>query len=149
MQDFAKWSGLTVADAKVGLEAVQAGLEHEAIDGQTYWFSVSSPSKNFKSPTAYLLSVYDEFVTSYKDRSAMAGEELTRLFNTMGNALQYIIVIDGQFVGTWKRILKKDAVHIQLNPLAKLVKEENQAMAEAARKYGDFLNLPIVLETGQ
>ena len=148
MQDFAKWSGLTVADAKVGLEAVQAGLEHEAIDGQTYWFSVSSPSKNFKSPTAYLLSVYDEFVTSYKDRSAMAGEELTRLFNTMGNALQYIIVIDGQFVGTWKRTLKRDAVFIQLNPLIKLGKDENQAITKVARKYGDFLDLPVVLETG-
>lgn len=149
VQDFAKWSGLTITDAKAGLEAVGNGFENETIDGQTYWFTTSPSSKKLETPTAYLLSVYDEYITSYKDRSTLAGEELTKQFKTMGNALQYIIVIDGQFVGTWKRRLEKDAVHIQLNPLTKLGKEENQAIVDAARKYGNFLNLPIVLETGQ
>ena len=76
----------------------------------------------------------------------MAGEELTRQFGTMGNALQYIIVIDGQFVGTWKRTLKKDAVHIQLNPLTELTKEEKEAIVEATERYGAFFELPVVLE---
>ena len=97
-------------------------------------------------PIAYLLSVYDEYVTSYKDRRAMAGEELTRQFNTMGNALQYIIVIDGQFIGTWKRTLKKDEVHIQMNALIELTKKEREAIAEAAERYGTFLGLPVDLE---
>ena len=146
VQDFAKWSGLTVADARVGLEAVKSGLKHEVIDGQSYWFSASQLSKKVKSPTAYLLSIYDEYVSSYKDRSAMAGEGVTRAFNTMGNTLQYIIVIDGQFVGTWKRTLKKDAVHIQLNPLTELTKEEKEAIVEATERYGAFFELPVVLE---
>ena len=76
----------------------------------------------------------------------MAGEELTKQFNAMGNALQYIIVLDGQFIGTWKRTLKKDAVHIHLNPLIKLTDDEIQAIAEAAEGYGEFHNLPVILE---
>jgi len=149
MQDFTKWSGLTVADARDGLEAVKSGFQSETIAGQAYWFSAPTVSEMAKSPSAHLLSVFDEYVTSYKDRSAMAGEELTRQFTAMGNALQYIIVIDGRFVGTWKRTLKKDAVIIQLTPLIKLGKDENEAIADAANRYGAFLNLPIVIETDQ
>src|SRR6185436_7837388 len=34
VQDFARWSGLTVADARTGLEAVKSQLQHEQVDGQ-------------------------------------------------------------------------------------------------------------------
>jgi hypothetical protein len=146
VQDFSKWSGLTVADARAGLEAVKSGLEHETVNGRSYWFPASPSSKKFASPTAYLLSVYDEYVSSYKDRSAMAGEDLTKLFNAMGNALQYVLLIDGKFVGTGKRTLKKDAVRVQLNPLRELTQEENQAIVEAAERFGAFLELPVKLE---
>jgi hypothetical protein len=76
----------------------------------------------------------------------MAGEDFTRLFNAMGNALQYVIILDGRFVGTWKRTLKRDAVIIQLNLFTQLTKAENQAIAKAAQQYGAFLKLPVVLE---
>jgi hypothetical protein len=146
VQDFAKWSGLTVADARAGLDAVKADLQHENLDGIKYWFSGSISSKKVDVPTAYLLSVYDEYIASYKDRSTMAGEDFTRLFNAMGNALQYVIILYGRFVGTWKRTLKRDAVIIQLNPFTQLTKAENQAFAEAAQQYGAFLKLPVALE---
>lgn len=148
VQDFAKWSSLTLIDARNGLEAIKDGLEHETAGKQTYWFLRPRAPIMTDSPTAYLLSVYDEYISSYKNRSAMAGEALTKQFSAMGNALQYVIIIDGQYVGTWERTLKKDAVIIQINPLIKLGKEENQAIVDAARRYGDFLKLPIVLEIG-
>ena len=147
VQDFAKWSSLSLADARNGLEGIKDGLEHETVDKQTCWFLRPKSPIMTETPTAHLLSVYDEYISSYKDRSAMAGEALTKQFSAMGNALQYIIIVDGQYVGTWKRILKKDAAIIQLNPLTELNKEENEAIAGAARKYGTFLDLPVVLET--
>jgi len=122
------------------------------------------------SPIAYLLSVLDEYVTSYKDRRAMAGEKLTSPFNAMGIALQYVIIIDSQFVGAWKRVLEKDVVIVQLNALIKLgpvgisaidtqiwtfsrrilqslklTQDENQAVVRATRRYGTFLELPVTL----
>ncbi len=35
--DFAKWSGLTVADARLGVEGAGRALESQEIDGKTYW----------------------------------------------------------------------------------------------------------------
>src|SRR5262245_55797555 len=36
VNDFAKWSGLTVSDARSGLEGVQSGLVHEVISGKAF-----------------------------------------------------------------------------------------------------------------
>jgi hypothetical protein len=127
-------------------EAVKGAFEHETIDKQDYWFLRPRAPIMEGSPTAYLLSVYDEYISGYKDRSAMEGEDFARLLSSMGNTLQYVILIGGRFVGTGKRILKKDAVIVQLNTLLELTQEEKKAIAEAAERFGAFLELPVMLE---
>jgi hypothetical protein len=113
VQDFAKWSGLTVADAGRGLEAVREGLRRQVLDGQVYWLPKSPSRRHDGSPTAHLLSIYDEYISSYKDRTAILSEEhgAARLWG-QGNALAYVIVLDGRIVGTWKRRLGRESVLI-------------------------------------
>jgi hypothetical protein len=148
-QDFAKWSGLTVTDARKGLEAVNEGFEREIIDDQIYWYLRPRAPVNTTSPIAYLLSVYDEYISGYKDRSAIDANHLADLFKGMGNALQYIIVLDGQLVGTWKRTIKNNTVIIETNLFTELAEVEIQAVKLATGQYGEFLGLPVVWELGQ
>ncbi len=143
VQDFAKWSGLTTADARRGLEMVQTHLRQETIDGQAYWLSPSTPTANDASPSAYLLSVYDEYISSYKDHSVIATEEVGAKLIAMGAALYYVVIVDGQVVGTWKRTLKKDAVVIEMNLFRPLTDFETEAVAAAAHQYGEFLGLSV------
>ncbi len=144
-QDFAKWSGLTSADARHGLEAVKDQLQREVLNGDDYWFApIRSPAK-FVSPTAYLLSVYDEFIIGYKDRGIIAEPEVAAKLFTMGNALTAVVVIDGRIVGTWRRTLNKAAVVIEINLFKRPTKAEQQAATLAAQRYGEFLNLSVVL----
>jgi len=145
VQDFAKWSGLTAADAGRGLEVVQHGLRHVVLDGQAYWHPKSRPPHNDGSPTAHLLSNYDEYISSYKDRSAILSEEHGALLWGRGNALAYVIVVDGLIVGTWKRALMRDSVVIETNPFRRLTHAEKGAITEAAQRYGRFQDLPVSL----
>lgn len=144
VQDFAKWSGLTIADSRLGLEGIRAELEQEVIDGELYWFSPSAPVSSAESPRAYLLSIYDEYISGYKDRSAVGEIDIAAKLAALGNALSYIIVVDGQIVGSWKRTLRKDGVVIQTDYFRPLTDEEHRAVALAARRYGDFLGLPVI-----
>lgn len=149
VHDFAKWSGLAVAEAGKGLEEIQGQLERTELDGQTYWFPAGTQAENAPlliGPKAHLLSVFDEYISSYKDRSAILHDGYGEILATLGNALQYILVIDGQVTGTWKRTIRKQNVTIELNPFRRLTEPENQAVAVAARRYGEFLELPVVLE---
>jgi len=146
-QDFAKWSGLTTADAKLGLDMVGTQLQRETLNGAEYWFSSSAMPINTQrvAPTAYLLSVYDEYIIGYKDRSMIGSPEIAAKLFTLGNALTAVIVVDGQMVGTWRRTIDKDAVVIEINPFIALTKSQDRAIAAAAQRYGEFLEKSVVL----
>jgi len=142
-QDFAWWSGLSPADAKTGLEMLASQLLHEVLDGQNYWFSASRPPARASSQSAYLLPNFDEYTVGYTDRSALLDESHLHKFDRVGGVLNYVMVLDGQVVGTWKRTLKKDTVSITLNPFVSLNESETRAFAGAAVRYGAFLERPV------
>jgi hypothetical protein len=71
LHDFTWWSGLTMADAKEGIDAVRSQFMSEEIDGKTYWFDNSVSPAQEKSPAAHLLPNYDEYFIGFKDRSAI------------------------------------------------------------------------------
>ena len=146
LQDFVWWSGLTVADARAGLEMVTSQLMHEVADGQTYWFSMSTPPAKDLSQAAYLLPNYDEYIVGYTDRSAVFDASHTNKLDPRGNVLfNHTIVMDGQVVGTWKRTIKKDAVIITPSLLTPLNDAETRAFAAAANRYGAFLDMSVNL----
>jgi hypothetical protein len=127
-----------------GLEAAKAQLEHEVMGGQTCWFSTSEPSVTEASPTAHLLSIYDEYISGYKDRSAMVDEAHAARLWALGNALRFIVVVDGQVPGTWRRMLSRDAVVVETDIFRRLTEAEERAVGLAAQRYGVFLGLPVV-----
>ena len=148
VQDFAKWSGLTIVDARGGLEDVKAELVEEVVDGHHYWLPASTPAAEAGSPPVHLLSIYDEYISGYKDRRAIAEKEVSAILSGLGNALHYIVVVDGQIVGTWKRELNKSGAVVETTLFRKLAKSENRALAAAFQHYGEFLELPVVMAQG-
>jgi hypothetical protein len=144
LQDFAWWSGLTMTDARNGLELVKSKFSHETVNSQTYWFPDSSPQTKDKSPAAYLLPNYDEYLVGYTDRSTAFDASHTDKLDSRGGILfQHTIVLDSQVAGTWKRTLKKEEVAMEIVAFVKWTKLEKQAIAEAAERFGRFLELPV------
>ena len=143
LQDFVWWSGLSVADAKIALEMVASQLMREVVEGQTYWFSASTPSTNDLSPTIYLLPNFDEYTVGYTDRSAIIDESDLPKFDVRGNVLNNTVVLNGRVIGTWRRTLKKDRAIITPNHFTSLNEAETSAFMEAANHYGAFLGLPV------
>ncbi len=147
LKDYVWWSGLTVADARAGLDMVSPQLVHETLDGQTYWFAESAPAAPARAPIPHLLPNYDEYTVSYVDRSAAFDSSHTAKLDSRGNILfNNTMVIDGRIVGTWKRTFKKGVVVIELAPFAPLTATEEKAITAAARRYGEFLDLSVKLQ---
>jgi len=147
LQDFVWWSGLSTADARTGLEMVKPQLMQEAVDGQAYWFSMSTyPTKDI-SQSAFLLPNFDEYIVGYTDRSAIFDASHIQKLDARGNVLfNHTIVLDGRVVGTWKRTLKKDAVILTPTLFTPLNKAESRAFAASAHRYGEFLGLSVNLD---
>lgn len=143
LQDFCVWSGLTLADAKNGIEMVKSEFVSEAIDGQTYWFRETKPAK-LNSPLVHLLPNYDEYFIGFKDRSAISQALRGSKIDQSDPAfLAHIVILDGQVIGGWKRTLKKDEVLIDITLLTRLSQAQKRAVQQAAELFGTFLQLPV------
>lgn len=148
MKDFVVWSGLRVADVKKGIELLKPTLEHEVVDGQTYWFTESALPKRGPSKTAQLLPIYDEYVMGYKDRNAILGLLEEEKITGGSIAFDNIIVIDSMLVGSWKRTLSKNEVLVETNFNIPLTKTEQRAVTATVERYGKFLGLsPVMMQT--
>ena len=142
-QDFAWWSGLTITDAKAGLEMVKPHIVQEVINGQPYWLAPSLPSAKIAEPSAYLLPSYDEYAVAYKDRSAIL--DAAYAVQTGNGIFNPIVVTNGRIIGTWKRTLKRDVVVIETALFHPLNETETHALTVAIERYGRFIGKPAML----
>ena len=146
LNDFAWWSGLTVADARRGTDIAGAALQRAIIDDRTYWRDPTLPVPRKGSPKAFLLPNYDELFIGLRDRAAFAQRLKSAELITGGDALiSYVVAIDGQLVGGWKRTVTGDAVIVELRLLTRLGPAERRAIQSAAERLGAFLGLPVEL----
>ena len=142
--DLARWASLTLEEARAGLSANVAHLQSEEADGQTYWFDPALPAAAApadQEPTAYLLSIYDEYVIGYKEWSAIAGPEDAARLRALANDLTNVVLVDGRIAGTWKRAIDKRRVTVTLRPLRTLHASETDAIENAVQCLGAFLKL--------
>jgi len=148
LQDFVWWSGLRVTEARAGLEAVQAELVADGVDGQTLWrANVDAPDAPPAS-AAFLLPAYDEFLIGYKDRRASLAPEHAALVKN-ANGLGATVVWDGRVIGTWTRETKRDEVIIHARPFEDWPDEARQAVDQATEQYGAFHTKHAVLRLNE
>jgi hypothetical protein len=146
-KDFAWWSGLTVSDAKRGIEIAGGVLQRETIDDRAYWSGAATVSPaTRRSPVAHLLPNYDEYFIGFRDRSAIGERLKSSELVTGGDALvAHVVLVDGQLVGGWRRIIAKDQAVIGLRLITRLSSSEKRAIARAAQAYRSFLGVTVQL----
>lgn len=115
IQDFIWWTGLALNEAKKGLAAVQSDLSKVRINNQDYWSSSFEFEKDILNRRIYLLPGFDEFLLGYEDRSFCIPVQFKSRVASNNGLFYPIILLDGQVIGTWKRILKKGASSIETN----------------------------------
>ncbi|MDF2772392.1 MAG: hypothetical protein K0S86_1886 [Geminicoccaceae bacterium] len=145
VHDFAWWSGLTVRDARAGIELARSELEDEHVDGRTYWVHRTMPARR-ATAAAHLLPAWDEYTVAYRVRDAVLDPNHATKVNTGGGVLKPVIVVRGQVVASWQRTLGKAGVIVTPTWFARLAPTDARAIAEAARRYGKFLGVKAQLE---
>jgi hypothetical protein len=145
IRDFVWWSGLTVRDAKAGLERVKPALVRQVVGDRTYWLAATRSVAPSVIPSAYLLPNYDESLIAYRDRGlvvsgATAGTSSGR------DAFAHHLLVDGRIAGSWRRTLQNDSVLVEAATYESLTRSQAFALAAVAERYGRFVRLPVTLE---
>jgi len=138
LPDFIWWSGLPVSDARKALEMNKANLISETIGTDTYWFSDSINIPTPLPASVYLLPAFDEYLISYKNRSAAITADHHAKAISNNGIFWPVIVVNGQISGLWKRTIKKDMVLIELDHFRPHNKKEIGLIEKAAESFGYF-----------
>lgn len=143
LSDFVWWSGLSVNEARKALEMVKSNFISETIGDQIYWFTPSFIFPKSHKDIVHLLPAFDEFLISYKDRTAsLPFKDQTKAVSNNG-IFKPIIVINGQVVGIWRRTIKNDRIILETEPFQSLTVAAKEQIAEAALRYSNFLNKKV------
>jgi len=102
LQDFCWWSNLSLTEAEKGLNAVKQEFFSEKIGGQTYWLP-NSYNPEESADNVFLLPAFDEYIISYRDRSAALLSETQSKAISSNGVFRPVVVEKGKVIGLWKK----------------------------------------------
>jgi hypothetical protein len=145
LADFAWWAGVTQAEALPAVLGTKA-LSERALAGKKYWSPrARTPSAAARS-SVLLLPNYDEFVISYKDYRPVFDPALASKLVPRERLAAHLLVVGGQVIGGWRRMLETRRVRVEVNALRRLSSAEKSGVKRAVEAYGRFLELDASLE---
>ncbi len=144
-RDLARWSTLTLGQIRSALADLSGHLERVEVDGHELWFDPHVPARTTREHAAYLLPTFDEVcltypATGFPRRDPQAPRQ--RLLSEAGGG---IVVVHGEDVGIWKRVVSATQVRVTVWPDVPLGAEDREAVGEAAQALAAFLERPLDL----
>jgi hypothetical protein len=144
--DFVWWSGLSQREAKQGLEANQHELESLTMDEKTYWMSKDFCRDKHVSSQVHLLPAFDEYLISYRDRSAMIASHHNPKTIFTNGVFRPIVVVNGKVAGLWTRTIKKEVVTVSVAMFDDFSDEIRFLIEKSVKSYGIFLGKIVDLK---
>lgn len=145
LADFTWWSGLTTSDAGKALDSVKTGLNHVKVDGQTYWFSPDAGLEKPAGETFHLLPAFDEYIISYRDRTASLPSAHHRKAVSNNGIFYPVMLHNGRITGTWSKTLHNNAISLSLKPFSPGGNMPEEKLTGAISAYGSFYKKNITL----
>ena len=144
LQDFVWWSGLSITEARQGLEAAKPLLQQDNIGGQLYYLPRELPSGlGVQKRSVWLLPAFDEYVIAYRDRSALLDKHLSKHVISVNGIFYPVIVVNGKVEGLWKRTIQKDKIILEVKPFGTLRPTIKKEIAASAEEFGKFTGKAI------
>lgn len=147
VKDFEWWSGLSTGDSKLAFELIRTDFISEVMEDKIFWFT-SGSSPVHEPNTVFLLPSFDEFIISYKDRTASLPAGFQRQAVSVNGIFHPVIVNAGKVIGTWKRSVIKEKVIITPEFFDAPGKQVIKRVVKASADYGKFLNKAVELRSG-
>ena len=115
-RDFAYWSGLSLRDARAGLEAIAKEVEEVRVGPETMVALRGALPKLPAGGQVRMLANFDTYLLGWKDRGfSVASEHAAHVKEGGGGWIRPVILEDGIVVGGWRSARKSGRLEIALN----------------------------------
>ncbi len=145
-RDLLRWSTLTLTEIRAGLADLSDTLERVEVDGHTLWFDPAVPARTTKPHPAYLVPTFDEVSLTYAQTGFPRRNPKATRQRPLSEIAGGTVILDGEDVAAWKRLVSRSAVHVSVSPDVPLRGGDRAAVVDAAERLARFLELPLELE---
>ncbi len=135
LHDFVWWSGLSVTEARQGLDLVKPDLVSEKNGEQVYWMAHNVQTN---SETLHLLPAFDEYIISYRNRLAALPVENHHRAVSSNGIFRPTVLKNGQVIGLWKKMVSKSKT-IAIDLFASADRATRNSMDEAEKEFRRYL----------
>ncbi|PKQ27285.1 MAG: winged helix DNA-binding domain-containing protein [Actinobacteria bacterium HGW-Actinobacteria-4] len=150
VKDFARWTALTMADARAGIAVAGAALALVETEAGPMLASAEVLGEELGAAAAGLdgelwtLPGFDEYLLGYGDRSLfVTPEQMEAVIPGKNGVFQATIVQDGRVAGIWKRTLKPKVVAAHATDLVGMNTRERMAVEAAFDSFAHFVGRPV------
>lgn len=138
IHDFVWWSGLTITECRQAIEMIRADFICETINGRDFWMRNDVKVPPTDGDSALLLPSFDEFVVSYKDRSEIIEDTHYGKVMTKNGLFSPTIILNGEIIGSWKKIAQRNSPRIELSFFEKVSKRKQDLFKSEIKRLENF-----------
>jgi hypothetical protein len=148
LADFAAWSGLPMADAKIGWVGalVQGMWTKVTVEGRSLWVETADlPAARADATIIRLLPAFDDYVLGYKDRRhVVAPERQPEVYH--GGQTVPVVMVDGLAAGVWRAERSPKRLSIDVRAFARFDSAAERLIRAEADDIARLWRLPVAVE---
>ena len=138
--DFSWWSGLTLRDARRGLELAAEHLVSHTVDGRAYWFAEGADGRGARSPARVdPVQCFDEVIISYREsRDVLQSPPVTFRLLERVDGFVHVLLRRGRLLGHWRVRKSRGAIDLETRIDVRLSRDDKLALDAALDRYRRF-----------
>jgi winged helix DNA-binding protein len=143
-RDLARWAGLRLRDARIGVSAIASELDWVEVAGER----LARPKRAARAapgPVVRLLGAFDNYSLGYESRGFAVDGEHVRQMVPGGGIIRPTVTVDGRFVGTWVSRRAGKRLEVTIEPFAALEPETERAIEAEVADVGRFEGLAATI----
>ena len=146
--DFARWTGITLTDARGIWAREQAGFAPVNVEG---WSAAvlredldDLAQAEFERPLVRLLPYFDSFLLGHKERDHLVdARHRPKVYRAQG-WIAPVVLVDGRAAAVWEHAREGDRLRVQVAKFGSISRGVAAGIQEEARDLGRFLGIPTV-----
>ncbi len=139
MDDFSWWSGLSLTEARQAAGLIADELSTERFGDTDYIIHTSCPGAAAPPKGFHLLPSFDEYLISYKDRTAVLDPKHAPKAYTMNGIFHPVVVHNGKITGNWRKTACKGGPSIEATFFEPAFQPKEAMLDRAKERYKSFL----------
>lgn len=144
LADFAGWTGLTMAQARLGLRLAAPDLAQATVDDVTVWLDPALLDGDPEVSAMLAVPGFDELLLGAKDRRLHLKEgDLARVVPGSNGIFRSTLVLDGQVVATWTRATRGRRGAVSVQPLRPFTPAEQVHAEQALDRWAGYAEVPL------